>query len=139
MDRSEQHVARARATRQGARVRGSMHRAGRSDREPRRYISKGRRSRAEALLALGRLDEAADDAASALAIAEQIQGPESIWRALATSTSVFAAQRLTEEAQAVARRALGAVEEIASNLKEPGAAEVLRSSRDVERLRTSAS
>jgi tetratricopeptide (TPR) repeat protein len=104
-----------------------------------RYVSKGRRGRAEALLALGRLNEAADDVATALSIAEQIQGPESIWRALATSASVFAAQGLTEQAHAVARRALDKVEEIAANLKEPGAAEVLRSSRDVERLRTSAS
>jgi class 3 adenylate cyclase/tetratricopeptide (TPR) repeat protein len=104
----------------------------------RRYISKGRRGRAEALMALERLDEAAADATTSLAVAEEVGGPELAWRAHATLAAVFAAQGRAGEARAASAEGLAVVDAIAAKLNEPGAVDVQLSSRDVALLRAGA-
>jgi tetratricopeptide (TPR) repeat protein len=100
-----------------------------------RYVSKGKRARALALAALARPDEAAAEFDAALRIAEGIGGPELIWRTHAARAEVHADAGEDGASRAAAREALAVVEGIVSSLREPGAAEVLLASPDVNRLR----
>jgi class 3 adenylate cyclase/tetratricopeptide (TPR) repeat protein len=100
-----------------------------------RYVSKALRARALAASAMGRHDEALTDLADALTVAEEIGGPEPIWRTLATQADVLHSAGRPEEAASASAAGLQVIDGVTATLQEPRAAEVLLASSPVARLR----
>jgi class 3 adenylate cyclase/tetratricopeptide (TPR) repeat protein len=99
-----------------------------------RYVSKGHRARGQALGRLDRVDEALVSIDIAVAVAEEIGGPEPIWQALAARAAVLAGAGRGAEAREAAGEALVVVDAIVADLREPGAGDALLGSPDVQRL-----
>jgi tetratricopeptide (TPR) repeat protein len=100
-----------------------------------RYVSKGHRARARALARLGRSDEALQAAQTALEAAEEIGGPELVWRAHEAFAEIHAASGNAEPSRRSATGALAIIDRIAAGVAEPGAAGIFQASPDVQRLR----
>jgi len=100
-----------------------------------RYISKGHRARALALGALERGEEALASIDRSLAVAEEIGGPEPIWQAHGARAAVLAGVGRGADANEAAAAALAVVEAIVTDLREPGAGDILLESSDVQRIR----
>jgi tetratricopeptide (TPR) repeat protein len=102
-------------------------------------IAKGRRLRAQALQALGKLDEAEPEIAAALAVASEIGNPPQIWKTHAALAELRQAQGRPEEAREAYRAALAVIDQVAAGLTDESLRQAFLNSDQVRALRASAS
>ena len=104
------------------------------EKESPRNIVKGLRVRARARLAQGDVDAAALDIERALSVARDVGNPPQLWKTLALLADVREAQGRSVDAAASRKDALAVVQDVAASLKEPGLAETLLASDEVQAL-----
>ncbi len=126
-------LARAEATRALAYADECLTLATQSD--SRKNIVKGRRLRAEALLAQGRLAEAEQELTTALAVAQQIGNPNQLWKTHAALGRLRAAQGQAEQARDSYQQALAVIEAIAAGLQDGTLRNVLLTSEQTQTIR----
>jgi tetratricopeptide (TPR) repeat protein len=104
----------------------------------RRNIVKGRRLKAEAFLAQGRLDEADVELETALPVAREVGNPPQLWKTLAVLGRLRQAQGRRAEARVAYQEALGVVDGVAAGLSDPELRATLLASPQVSALREAA-
>lgn len=103
-----------------------------------KVIVKGRRLRAEALIARGHLDPAEQELDIALDLAQQVGSPPQLWKTLAVLGQLRGAQGRTEDAQQANRDALAVIEEVAAGLTDESLRATFLASDHVQGIRDSA-
>ena len=106
--------------------------------ESRKNVVKGRRLRAQALLALERLEDADREISSALEMAREAKNPPQLWKTLATLAELRTAQGGLDRAAEAYRSALSVVEDVARELPDDRLRELFLASEAVETMRESA-
>ncbi|MEX1253421.1 MAG: adenylate/guanylate cyclase domain-containing protein [Dehalococcoidia bacterium] len=102
-------------------------------------IVKGRRLRAQALQALGELDEAEREIARALEVAKEVGNPPQLWKTHAALGELRQAQGRPEEARQAYREALAVIDRVAAGLTDESLRQTFFNSDQVRGLRASAS
>ena len=104
-----------------------------------KVIVKGRRLRAQALTAQGRLDLAEQELDSALEMAQQVRNPPQLWKAYLALGDLRAAQGRHDEATQAYHAALAVIDEVAAALTDESRRATFLRSDHVERIRQAAS
>src|SRR5206468_294869 len=103
-----------------------------------KVIVKGRRLRAEALIALGRLDPAEEELDIALGLAQRVGNPPQLWKTLAVLGQLRRAHGRTEDAQEAYRDALAVIEGVAAGLTDESLRATFLASDHVQEIRDAA-
>jgi tetratricopeptide (TPR) repeat protein len=93
-----------------------------------KYLVKGRRLRGQALMALGRLDDAEQELSTALEAALELGNPPQLWRTHAAVGDLRQAQGRPEDARQSYGEALSVIESVAARLRDEKLRETLRHS-----------
>jgi Flp pilus assembly protein TadD len=101
-------------------------------------IVKGHRLRAEALVALGRLDLADGDLKIALELARQVGNPPQLWKTLVALGGLRQAQGRPEDARNAYRDALAVIDGVAGQLTDESLRATFLASDHVQRIRDAA-
>jgi class 3 adenylate cyclase/tetratricopeptide (TPR) repeat protein len=104
-----------------------------------KVIVKGRRLRAEALIALGHLDMAEEELGIALQLARQVGNPAQLWKTLAALGQLRLAQQKVKDACQAYRDALAVIDEVALGLTDESLQAAFLASADVQAIRRAAS
>jgi tetratricopeptide (TPR) repeat protein len=103
-----------------------------------KYVVKGRRLRGQALIALGRLDDAEQDLSTALEVALALANPPQLWKTHAAVGDLRRAQGRPEDARQSYGDALVVIEAVAAGLTDEKLRQGLRHSAPVEAIRLAA-
>jgi tetratricopeptide (TPR) repeat protein len=101
----------------------------------RKNIVKGRRLRAQALAALGRLAEARDELDSALAVARDLNNPTQLWKTLAALGDLLTQQCHPSDARLAYQEALAVIDGVAAGLTEDSLRTTFLASEAAQRIR----
>ena len=104
----------------------------------RKNIAKGRRLRGQALLAMGRLDDAENELTMARAVASEVGNPPELWRAHAALGELREAQARPDEARGAYRDAWSVIEGVAAQLTDDALRETFLVSPQVQEIRRAA-
>jgi len=103
-----------------------------------KYVVKGRRLRGQALIALGRLDDAEQDLSTALEVALALANPPQLWKTHAAVGDLRRAQGRPEDAWQSYGDALAVIEAVAAVLTDEKLRQGLRHSAPAEAIRLAA-
>jgi class 3 adenylate cyclase/tetratricopeptide (TPR) repeat protein len=103
-----------------------------------KYVVKGRRLRGQALIALGRLDDAEQDLSTALEAALALANPPQLWKTHAAVGDLRRSQGRPEDARQSYGDALVVIEAVAAGLTDEKLRQGLRHSAPVEAIRLAA-
>jgi tetratricopeptide (TPR) repeat protein len=98
-------------------------------------VVKGRRLRGQILLAAGRIEEAEEALALALATAREVGNPPQLWKTHAAIGDLRRAQERTGDARQAYGEALSVIEGVASSLTDARLRETFVRSKQVEAIR----
>ena len=101
-------------------------------------VVKGRRLRGQILLACGRIQEAEEELAAALATACEMGNPPQLWKTHAAIGELRLAQGKTDDARAAYGEALSVIGGVAGSLNDEQLRETLLRSKHVEGIRRAA-
>jgi tetratricopeptide (TPR) repeat protein len=104
-----------------------------------KVIVKGRRLRAESLIAQGRLEPAEEELDIALQLAQQVANPTQLWKTLAVLGQLRLAQERPKDACQLYRDALAVIDGVALNLTDESLRAGFLASDHVEAIRNAAS
>ena len=103
----------------------------------RKYITHGRRLRAQVLMAQGRFDEAEQDLSVALELAHEVGNPPQLWQTHAAIGDLRRAQGRPEEARQAYADALSVIDTVAASLTDEQLRNTFLRSKPVEGIRRS--
>jgi tetratricopeptide (TPR) repeat protein len=104
----------------------------------RKNVVKGRRLRAQVLMAEGHLDEAEQELSAAMAVAVEVGNPPQLWKTQVALGDLRSAQGQPEEARRAYGEALSAIEGVAGSLTDEQLRETFLLSEHVEGIRRAA-
>jgi tetratricopeptide (TPR) repeat protein len=99
-----------------------------------KYLAKGRQLRGQALMALGRLDDAERELSTALEAALELANPAQLWKTYAAIGDLRRAQGRAVDARESYGEALSVIESVAAGLPDEQLRQTLRHSPRVEAL-----
>ena len=103
-----------------------------------KVIAKGRRLRAEALIARGQLDLAEQELEAALAMAKQVANPPQLWKTFVALGDLRRGQGMAEDARQAYRDAIAVVEGVAARLTDESLRAMFLASDHVQGIRDAA-
>ncbi len=101
----------------------------------RKNVVKGRRLRAQVLMAQGQLEEAEQDLATAFELAREVGNPPQLWQTLAAIGDLRLAQGRPEEARQAYAEALSLIDDVAGSLSDEQLRNTFLASKPIERIR----